>query len=137
MKLTYLHAIVASLALLVFNSCSCNKPPYKIDYENIGGIVIGKETCNADESQDYWLLDFTVRANSPQIGDTLFLNGMTYTNVLKVKGLDPRLKEIGMRVSLDYRVISPGKIVTTGCTVSSPVTYDLKELFFINQFEIR
>lgn len=116
---------------------SCIKQPYKPDYENIGGYVIGKETCNTDESQDYWLLDFTVYPNSPRLGDTLILNGTTYTNVLKLKGLGSRLKQIGMRVSIDYKIVSNNKIITSGCSVSTPITYPLKEIFIINQFEIR
>lgn len=73
--------------LIVLVLGSCNKQPFTPDYKNIGGYVIGKETCSANETDDYWLLDFTVYPNSPQIGDTLILNGATYTNVLKLKGL--------------------------------------------------
>lgn len=135
MKLLRLLSGLLLIGLL--NDASCNKPPYKPDYENIGGYVIGKETCNTDESQDYWLLDFTVYLNSPKLGDTLALNGTTYTNVLKLKGLDPRLKQIGMRVSIDYKIISNSKIITSGCTVPTPITYPLKEIFIINQGEIR
>lgn len=137
MKAVYLTSVVFFLILSVLTSGSCNKPPYKPDYENIGGYVIGKETCNTDGSKDYWLLDFTVYPNSPPVGDTLMLNGITYANVLKLKGLDQRLQQIGMRVSIDYRTITSNKITTTGCTVSSPVTYALKEIFIINQGEIR
>lgn len=118
-------------------SSSCNKEPYKPDYSNIRGYVIGKETCHVDESQDYWLVDFTYDPTPPKIGDTLVLNGVVYTNVLKVKGLDPQLKQIGMRVSIDYKTISTAKIITTGCSVSTPVTYPLKEIFILHQFEIR
>ncbi len=125
------------LATFYFISFSCNnKQPFKPDYSNIGGFVIGKETCNTDESNDYWLLDFTVHANSPHIGDTLVLNGITYTNVLKVKGLDSRVKQIGMKVSIDYNKISNEEL-TSGCTASSPVIYFLKEIYIIDQGEIR
>lgn len=137
MKQTYHSIIFSFLIVTVLTSGSCNKPPFKPDYENIGGYVIGKETCNADESQDYWLLDFTVYANSPSVGDTITLNGITYSNVLKLKGLDPRLKLIGMKVSVDYRTITSSKVTTTGCTVVTPVTYALKEIYIINQGEIR
>jgi hypothetical protein len=121
---------------LTFSSCN-TKQPFKPDYANIGGYVIGNETCSADQTKDYWLLDFTIYPNSPEIGDTLILNGITYNNVLKVKGLDPRLQQIGTRVSIDYKKVSANKIITTGCTVSSPVVYSLKEIYIINQFEIR
>ena len=126
--------ILASFYFFLF-SCN-NKQPFKPDYSNIGGYVIGKETCSTNETNDYWLLDFTVYPNSPHLGDTLVLNNITYTNVLKVKGLDPRLKQIGMKVSIDYNKVS-NKELTTGCTVSSPVIYLLKEIFIIDQGEIR
>lgn len=137
MKVTHQLVLLSSLIVAVFSSGSCNKPPYKPDYENIGGYVIGKETCHADENEDYWLLDFTVYPNSPKVGDTLTLNGATYTNVLKLKGLDSRLKQMGMRVSIDYKKISTDRIVATGCTVAAPVLYPLKEMTIINQGEIR
>lgn len=120
-----------------FISCRNNGAPFKEPYDNIGGYVIGAEVCNADATQNYWLLDCTVYPNSPHIGDTLILNDITYTNVLKVKGLDERLKQVGMRVSIDYNVVTPNKVVTSGCTVNNPVTYNLKEIMIINQGEIR
>lgn len=127
-----------STFIVFFIAVSCNnKEPFKPPYDNIGGYVIGNETCNTNATQNYWLLDFTVYPNSPYIGDTLILNGTTYTNVLKVKGLDERLKQVGMKVSIDYNVVTLNKIITTGCTVSSPITYNLKELSIINQGEIR
>lgn len=138
MKNKFPYSFIFLLAALSFIFYSCNtKEPYKPDYSNIGGYVIGNETCSTDASNDYWLLDFTVYPNSPQVGDTLVLNGITYTNVLKVKGLDQSLKKIGARVSIDYNKISSTKIITTGCTVSFPVVYSLKEIFIINQGEVR
>ncbi|CAN5526969.1 hypothetical protein BH11BAC5_BH11BAC5_20640 [soil metagenome] len=127
---------ISSFLFVISVSCS-NKEPFKPPYDNIGGYVIGSETCNSDTTQNYWLLDFTVYSDSPHIGDTLILNGTAYTNVLKVKGLDAKLKQFGMRVSIDYNVVSPNKVITKGCTVSTPITYNLKEISIINQFEIR
>jgi hypothetical protein len=125
------------LVLYVFSYANCNKPPYVPDYNNVTGYVIGKETCHADAAANYWLVDLTYRPDTPQYGDTLLLNGNTYTNVIKTKGLAERLKEIGMKVSLDFKIITPERIETTGCNVADPVTYRLKELFIINQGEIR
>ena len=119
--------------VLLMMACN-NKRPFKPDYDNIAGVVIGKETCNSDPNKDYWLIDFN---NSSKVGDTLVLNGITYTNVLKVKELDPKLKEIGMKVSIDYKTITPIKVITTACTIANPLTYPLKEIFIIYQFEIR
>jgi hypothetical protein len=137
MKNKFLNCIILVVIVLSFIFPSCNnKTPFKPDYSNIGGYVIGRETCDTNETNDYWLLDFNVYPNTPHVGDTLVLNGITHTNVLKVKGLDPRLKQIGMRVSIDYNKIS-NRALTTGCTVTSPVVYFLKEIFIIYQFEIR
>jgi hypothetical protein len=128
--------------LILFSAClfftvSCHRGPLESKYKHIGGYVIGKETCHADESQDYWLVDFTYWADTPQVGDALVLNGRTFTNVLKIKGLIERFKQIGLPISFDYQVISSNKVNTTGCDVANPVTYPLKELFIINQGEIR
>lgn len=135
-KFLYSSIFFLTAFCFIFSSCN-NKQPFKPDYSNIGGYVIGNETCNTDSSNDYWLLDFTIYPNSPQIGDTLTLNSITYTNVLKIKGLDQRLQKIGARVSIDYNKVSSNKVITTGCTVASPVVYPLKEIYIIHQFEIR
>ncbi len=44
---------------------------------------------------------------------------------------------IGMKVSIDYDTISGGIIITANCDVPVSQTYTLKEIFIINQFEIR
>lgn len=137
MKRKFFHPIIYLFTALFFIFLSCNKLPFKPDYEIIGGSVIGKETCNVDETNDYWLIDFNYYPTiPPKIGDTLVLNGITYTNVLKVKGLAPQLKYIGMKVAIDYNKISKREL-TMGCTVDSPIVYNLKEIFIIDQFEIR
>jgi len=129
--------ILSPALIFVSSASSCNKQPYIPDYSNIKGYVIGKETCNTDEAKDYWLIDFSYGSNNPPVGDTLLLNGFTFTNVLKTTGLDQQLKVIGLRVSIDYRVISSAKITTIGCDVLNPVTYSLKELTILHQGEIR
>ena len=137
MKPQFLSYFIPFLTCFYFVFSSCNtKAPFKPDYSNIAGYVIGKESCDTNEINDYWLLDFNVYPNTPHVGDTLVLNGITYTNVLKVKGLDTRLKQIGMRVSIDYNKIGNSEL-TAGCTVTSPVIYFLKEIYIINQGEIR
>lgn len=133
----YSNTLILAACIAFLSLLSCNKPPYRPDYKNVKGLVIGKETCKANEADDYWLIDLTYYADTPQYGDTLFLNGRTNTNVVKVKGLDSSLKQIGIAVSLDFKTITSDKVQTTSCTVSNPITYNLKELFIINQFEIR
>lgn len=133
------HMLIAPSLFAFFTLLllSCNKPPYKPDYNEAGGFVIGKETCKANDADEYWLVDLTVYPNTPQYGDSLTLNGTTHTNVVKLKGLDPRLMQIGVRVAIDFKIVTPNKVITSGCSVVNPTTYALKELFIINQAEIR
>lgn len=116
---------------------TCDKPPYEPNYSNVKGYAIGKETCNTDESQDYWLIDLTYLPDTPQYGDTLFFNGTNYTNVVKTKGLPDQLKQIGKRISINFRTITSDKIQSTNCTVAEPITYNLKEIIVIDAGEIR
>jgi hypothetical protein len=129
--------VFITFTIVLLLSISCERGAFIPDYTNTGGFVIGREICKADEAEDYWLVDLTYYPNTPPYGDTLTINGTTYINVVKVKTLASRLKQIGMRVSFDFKTITPNAITTTGCTVSNPVTYNLKELFVINQGEIR
>jgi hypothetical protein len=116
---------------------ACKKDPAKVDYINVGGYVIGKETCKGNDADEYWLLDLTVYPNTPQYGDNITVNGTPYSNVIKLKGLDQRLRIVGMKVSIDFKTITPDKITTTSCTVSPSTTYALKEITILNQGEIR
>lgn len=135
MQQKFLLLIGSIVIITILASGSCNKPPYYLPYKNVKGFVIGSETCTGNPDDEYWLVDLTFRANTPQYGDTLLLNGATYTNVVKTKGLRD-LKAVGKRVSIDFDTITSTKIETTGCTVSNPVTYKLKEIFVINLFEM-
>jgi len=116
---------------------ACKREPYSPDYNEANGYVIGKENCDTDDTKDYWLIDFSYNQNTPQYGDTLILNGITYTNVVKTKDLNQGLKLIGLRVVIDFKTITSTEIETIGCNVTNPITYKLKELFIINQGEIR
>ena len=120
-----------------FISFSCKKQPYKPDFDRADGYVIGKEICNTDISDDYWLIDFSYGIDPPQIGDTVILEGIEYTNVLKVKNLHTDLQRVGVAVTLDYRIISSEKVISSNCSVSNPVTYEAREMFVIAQSEIR
>ena len=128
-----------SLVIFCFCAgCSNNQEPYVADFKTIKGYVIGKETCNTDESQDLWLIDFTYLPNpAPIVGDSLVYNGIKYRNVLKTRGLVQEFKTIGLPVSIDYKIITTDKVITNGCTVTTPAVYPLKELMILNQFEIR
>ena len=130
-----LFTLSVLLSFLFFSNC--NKQPYFPDYSNVKGYVIGKETCSTDESQDYWLVDLSYLSNTPRYGDTLVINGGVYANVVKTKGLADTTKHIGTPISIDFKIITPNKVETTGCTVANPITYSVKEIFIINLFIIR
>src|SRR5215203_1528610 len=102
---------------LLIQFTKCNRRPAFDNYENVKGYVIGKEYCNIDSTIDYWLIELSY-LNPKQYGDTLLLNGITYLNVVKTKGLDQTLKHLGMRVSIDFKTITLEKIQTTGCTIA-------------------
>ena len=133
----YLILFMGAIISIISIIGSCKHGIDIADYTNTGGFVIGRETCNTNDTEDYWLVDLTYYPNTPQYGDTLVLGGITYTNVVKVKGLDQRLKKIGMKVSFDFKTVTTNKVETMGCNVTNPKTYKLKELFIINQGEIR
>ena len=136
MKSVYTKAILLLLTLIILRSNDC-KGPYYPPLKTIEGNVIAKESCKSDESQDYWILDFKVDPNSPKVGDTIAVNGITYTNALKLQRLEPSFRQAGKKVAIDYIDMTPYKVITLDCTVASPVTYDLKEVFIVNQREIR
>jgi hypothetical protein len=125
--------LICTYVLLV---CGCNGSIYIADFMNAKGYVIGKEICHTDETKDSWLIDLTVFSDTPQYGDTLVLAGTTYTNVVKVKTLSENLKRTGIKVSLDFNILTP-ITSATGCEVANPITYPLKELVIIKQGEIR
>ena len=127
------------IVVLITATClTCgNKPPFTADYKNVKGFIIGRENCNPDSTKENWLIDLTYLPNTPPYGDTLVLNNQVYTNVVKTKDLSDTLKKVGIRVSIDFKTISEERMLTTGCTLSNPVTYPLKQLFILHQFEIR
>lgn len=121
----------------IINS-SCRRPGgFVPSYKSAEGYVIGKENCHSDPDKDYWLVDFDFETNTPQIGDTVEIDGIKYNHVLKVIGLDPRIKEIGKIVWIDYDSISKSKIITRGCSIDNVKTYPSREIFIKYQNERR
>jgi hypothetical protein len=136
------HNLILRSSILLVCSCifiysSCNKQPYEPPYNTAIGYVIGKEVCNTDVSKDYWLINIISSSSvQQQYGDTLTLNGVKYSNVIKTIGVTNNLKIVGQKVGLDFN-ISTSQIITTGCSVSIPITYQLKEATIINIAEAR
>lgn len=121
--------------LLEVSCMGCNKQPAKAD-ANVAGYVIDHEICHEDAAQDYWLLDMSIRTGTPPVGDTLTINNTTYTNVVKIRNLNPDLQIPGLRVSIDYHSITE-KRQTSGCTLSSVSIYALREIIPIRQGQLR
>src|SRR5690606_7887913 len=116
---------------------SCRREPFKPDFEHAGGYVIGKETCKSNPYSDYWLIDLSHPANVvTTFADTITVDGVFYTNMVKTAELPVTLKTVGKKVSFDFK-LSNGKVETTECTVPVPVTYNLKEMKIIASFIIR
>lgn len=117
--------------------CSCNKGPFDPPYDTAVGYVVGKETCNNDTGKDYWLIAIVSSSSvRQQYGDSIELNGIEYKNVVKSTGLSDYLKNIGQKVGFDF-LISDSTVVTTGCSVTMPLTYKLKVVSIIRNFEVR
>jgi len=124
--------------IIIFSSVffACKDKPFKPNYENAGGFVIGKEKCNADTTKDYWLVDLSIFPLQNTYGDTLVFNGITYNHLVKTLELSPEFKFIGARVDFDFH-LSAFAIQTNNCTIVSPFVFILKEMDVLAQGEIR
>ena len=130
------RVLVIFLLACISELISCKTEPFKPNFENAGGYVIGKETCNADTSKDFWIIDLSIFPLPNNYGDSLILNGTKYSHVVKTVGLAPQFHFIGARVGFDFH-ISTSPVQTTNCNLANPDTYFLKEMNVINQAEIR
>ena len=121
-----LHFIALLVSVVVVG---CNKPPEKDDTQFIDGYIIGRETCYQDSSLNYWLIDCTVRARwqTPQIGDSVVIDSVQYTNVIKLKSLPPNLQVIGMPIAIGYTVVKE-RSISVGCNIASSTVYYLREI---------
>ena len=137
MKLLSFFSILFLIYLFTLSS-SCRKDPYVPDYDHAGGFVIAKETCSAtDPDNDYWLVDLSVNYTATNtFGDTLTYNGTFYQHVVKTKGIPIQVKMIGKKLAFDCH-FSSSKVVTTGCSIPNPITYNLKEMEVLHTSEIR
>jgi hypothetical protein len=105
------------------------RPYSEYDDEFIDGYIIGRESCYQNDSLNYWLIDCTVRPawQTPQIGDTVVIDTIRYTNVIKIKNLPPDLQLIGLPIAIAYLVIKE-KNITGGCNVATPEVYYVREI---------
>lgn len=129
--------LFASTLFSVSTLCliSCKEHPFDPPFENAGGYVLGKENCKIDTIKEYWLVDLSIFPSPSTYGDTLTFNGIVYRNVVKTVGLAPQFKYAGARVDFDFHLSSMP--VNTSCDVTSPRNYALKEMYVLDQAEIR
>jgi hypothetical protein len=120
--------------IILITDAACNGRPPDPNFENAGGFVIGKESCNTDTTRDYWLVDLSIFPAGNTYGDSLLLN--TYIHVVKTLGLASQFKFVGKKVDFDFR-LSSTPVQTSNCSIASPITYLLKEMQVLNQAEIR
>lgn len=136
MKTLRLNSTFFTLGILLsLSQFNCKKDPLVLDYINVRGYVIAKETCNTDENLDYWLIDLTMDPNTPQYGTAIVINGIPYSNVVKTKLLATELKSLGKTVFFHFKTTSSIPVITTGCIVTAPVTYSVKEINILEQGE--
>lgn len=131
-RIIYLSTFFITLS---FNAC--NREPFKPSYDTAIGYVIGKETCNIEPLKDYFLINIISSSSvRQQYGDTLILNGIQYTNVVKSTGLADTLKKVGQKIGMDFTV-SNNSVLTGNCSITAPITYNLKEANIIRSGEAR
>ena len=115
---------------------TCKDKPFKPNFENAGGYVIGKERCNTDTTKDYWLIDLSIFPLQNNFGDTLDVNGTTYNHLVKTLDLAPQFKSIGKRVDFDFNLTAT-RIQTNNCNTINPLTFLLRDMKVFAQGEIR
>ena len=94
---------------------------------SVAGYVIAHEACSGVDSTEFWAIDLTYFPNEKQLGDSLTINGVKYTNVIKMKITDPEYRRVGKVIAVIYSKILPNKN-TSPCSLSSPVTYCIKAM---------
>jgi hypothetical protein len=138
MRKRILHWSAVIVAQFIFTaSCKRDVEPHVDREKSLSGYVIAREICHLDARKDYWLIDFTYTDNQLQLGDTLLLDGIEYTNVLKVKELDPRFHRPRMAVKMVYESDPAVAPEPADCDHPDAAVYLLKELVVVRQVELR
>jgi hypothetical protein len=137
-KYAGMKVIYTALAVGVLLA-TCSHGPLDESNDNVAdAYVIAQETCYQDSSMNAWLLDCTVLPpfQRDQIGDTMMIDNVHYTNVIRIRNLDPVLQHIGLAVTVFFSNISEKKI-SEHCDVASPKVYLLREIVATHQGEAR
>ncbi|MGV3509480.1 MAG: hypothetical protein ACO1N7_09345 [Sphingobacteriaceae bacterium] len=95
-----------ALGALFFSTFSCNdKPPFKPDYENAVGLIIGSEDCKQEPSQNAWFIQFSgPNAGNKSYGENITYNAKSYSNVVKTYTLPDSSKVAGKRYLVDFYI---------------------------------
>lgn len=126
-----INIFLGLLTIFAFSVSCNNSGPYIFPNYHAVGTVIGSETCHIEKGQDYWLVSiFSSSSKRQDYGNPLVIDGVQYTNVIKVSGLADNLKVIGEKVGIEFTIdetVSP----TIGCDVSSAIIYKLKLAYIL------
>jgi hypothetical protein len=119
------------LVVYLFLILACSKPPaIDLKYDTGIGQIIAKESCSGDSLNEYWVIDLYHQANTFKNGDSLFVNGIQYSNVVKGIVYNPSAVitfKIGQKVGFDFEKKLPIQNTRT-CSTSNPILYPVKQI---------
>jgi hypothetical protein len=104
MDMKYFNRKIAVLTLLILGSifwkCGGDFEP---DYEIVGCRVIKTESCSTD-TLCLLVADIPYPSNKRLYDDTLTVDGVQYTGVLKTHNLPPRYQLLGEKLRIEFNV---------------------------------
>lgn len=117
-----------TLGAFVFLLFGCNdKPPFKPDYENAVGLIIGSEDCKQDPSQNAWFIQFSgPNAGNKSYGESITYNAQSYSNVVKTYTLPDSSKVAGKRYLFDFYIEE--KTNSQACDIDNAVNLKIMNI---------
>jgi hypothetical protein len=121
------NILLSTIFIITANACS--REPYVDTLTVIGlGVVIGKDDCTGNILTDYVVIALNHPGNTWHEGDTLFVNGIQYTNVVKVAVQNPAdhvLRTIGQKVAFKFEKQLPSQN-NPSCTAPNAIINPVK-----------
>jgi hypothetical protein len=111
MKVLIRLLVLVILAVFTGIFWRCEDPP--VPYEGIAGRVIKIEYC-ATDTLVLVASDIPYPSNKRQYADTLTVNGVLYTGVIKTYDLSLRYQVLGEKIVIDFDVINSQPKECTG-----------------------
>ncbi len=111
MKMLFRFLALVSLAVLTGIFWRCGAPP--VPNEKIAGRVIKVEYCPTD-TLVLVASDILYPSNKRQYADTLTVNGVLYTGVIKTYDLPLRNQKLGQKIDIGFDVINSQPKECTG-----------------------